>query len=246
MNLSILLVLFVLSGCSLLSTDKPPGPWADAYQPITDPSSDTFISEALKKAQVEFGEPVIPINTIHLRRSRKTVEARRYRIAEDFSLTECADPTNGVFVIYIGDDPGSDNYYALLAHECVHLLHPYVMDWYMEGIATVFSEEVCSQLGGEWGDWKKQFMKSRRDPYAISYRMMRDLKDAFPQSYPLLVHCSVPAGKRSSPWRRIDIDQWITSLPSERQGEAVKIIESYENVLRKYTGELYSFSAPEE
>jgi len=242
-----LLLLFLslaLSGCMRLSNGRPPGPWYDAYQPIEDPATDAFLAQVLVLARAEFGEPAIPINQILLRRSRKTEEVRRYRIGEDFSLTECVDPANGLFVVYIGVDPGHSNYYALLAHECVHLLNPQVTDWYMEGIATVFSEQACEAMGEAWGDWKRHFLQSRRDPYALSYRMMSELRTAFPDQYPLLVHCTAPNRNSSDRWRRIDIDQWIGMLPAERREEALHIIEPYVNVLRKNTGKLYDFAVP--
>ena len=86
----LLLLLFLslaVSGCMRLSNGKPPGPWHDAYQPIEDPDTDAFLAEVLDLARAEFGDPVIPINRMLLRRSKKTSEARRYRIGEDFSLS---------------------------------------------------------------------------------------------------------------------------------------------------------------
>jgi hypothetical protein len=243
----LLLLLFLslgVSGCIRLSNGRPPGPWHESYQPIEDPDTDDFLFQVLDLARAEFGEPVIPIKTILLRRSRKTQEARRYRIGEDFSLTECVDPANGLFVVYIGVDPGHSNYHALLAHECVHLLNPQVTDWYMEGIATVFSEQACSATGQAWGDWKHHFMKSQRDPYALSYRMMVELCDAFPDHYPSLVHCIAPNGSGSAQWLRIDIDQWIAALPDERHEEALNIIGPYVDGLRRHTGKLYDFTVP--
>jgi hypothetical protein len=244
-----LLLLFLslaVSGCMSLSPARPPGPWYNAYQPIEDPDSDVFLARVLDLAHAEFGEPAIPINQILLRRSIKTMEARRYRIGEDFSLTECVDTTNGLFVVYIGVDPSHSNYYALLAHECAHLLNPHITDWYMEGIATVFSEQACSAMGEAWGNWKRHFIQSRRDPYALSYRMMSGLRDAFPDHYPRLVQCTAPNGNGSALWQRIDIDLWIGSLPDERQQEALDIIAPYVDVLRSNTGKLYDFTVPSE
>ncbi len=224
---------------------KPPGPWYEAYQPINDPVSDAFLAAVREKAESEFGMPAIPVKKILLRRSKKAEEARRYRIGEDFSLTECVDSTNGLFVIYIGVDPGHENYFALLAHECLHLLNPYVTDWYMEGMATVFSEQVCAEQGKQWGDWKRHFMKSNRDPYALSYRMMLELQDAFPEAYPRMVQCTVSQVSQSNQWLRIDIDQWIASLPEDRQQEAREIIAPYTPVLRKQTNKIYAFAVPQ-
>ncbi len=242
----VLLLLFalLLSGCAGLLRTKPPGPWYEAYEPIDDPASDAFLAKSFALARAEFGEPDIPVGKILLRRSRKTREARRYRIGEDFSLTECVDSTNGLFVIYIGVDPGHDNYYALLAHESVHLLNPYVTDWYMEGLATVFSEQACAELGKEWGDWKRHFQKSRRDPYALSYRMMNELQQAVPEQYPDIIRHTVPHDIKDGEWLQIDIDRWIDTLPADRQDEAAGIIEPYSPELQMNTSEIYGFTPP--
>ncbi len=243
MPLLLLFLSLLLSGCTGFMNGRPEGPWYKAYQPINDPDSETFRSAVFEEARAEFGGPAIPVNEVLLRRSRKTREARRYRLGEDFSLTECIDPTNGLFVIYIGVDPGDSNYYALLAHECAHLLNPYITDWYMEGIATVFSEQVCEEQGKEWGDWKRHFIKSRREPYALSYRMMLELQQAFPEDYPLMLQYTA-SKSADTPWLRIDIDRWIATLPSGRQQEARDIIDPYTSVLRKHTDKVYGFAVP--
>ena len=242
---ALLLLLFCASGCMHISDGKPSGPWYDAYQPIDDPDSETFLFQSLEMAIAEFGEPVIPVNKVLLRRSRKTEAARRYRIGEDFSLTECVDTTNGVFVIYIGVDPGHRNYFALLGHECTHLIDPHITDWYMEGIATVFSEQACGAQGVEWGDWKRHFMKSRREPYALSYRMMLALRDTFPNEYPALVRFVVPNG-RGPKWLHIDIDAWLDTLPQARWEEALDIIKPHVPALRKAVNKQYGFAVPKE
>jgi hypothetical protein len=190
-----------------------------------------------------YGEPLIPVNKVMLRRSRKTMEARRYRIDEDFSLTECVDTTNGVFVIYLGVDPGHRNYYALLGHECAHLLNPFIFDWYMEGFATVFSEEVCESASQEWGDWKRHFERTRREPYGLSYRMMRELKETLPDEYPAIIkHTAANRGKADR--RHIDIDAWLMTLPPDRIGHALEIIDRYADKLLRNTNEQYHFNAP--
>lgn len=237
---------FFFSGCAMRMADgKPPGPWHQAYQPINEKESDTFLADSLDLAKREFGEPVIPVNEVILRRSRKTESARHYHIGEDFSLTECIDTTNGVFVIYIGVDPGHRNYYPLLGHECMHLINPHITDWYMEGIATLFSEEACAAQNYAWGDWKRHFERSRKEPYALSYRMMRDLKAAFPKQYPELVNHLEPNGK-GPPWLHIDIDAWLDLLPATQRDEALAIIEPHVSVLKKEVNQQYSFKVPAE
>ncbi len=240
-----LLISLCLSGCLSISSGRPPGPWHDAYQPITDEESEAFVAQGLERAVSEFGEPSIPVNQVILRRSRKTEAARRYRIGEDFSLTQCIDSTNGVFVIYVGVDRDHENYYALLGHECAHLINPKITDWYMEGIATVFSEEFCGHMQKQWGDWKRHFMRSRREPYALSYRMMSRLKEVLPDHYPSLVQYTAPNGKGPE-WMHINIDAWLASLPENRRGEALDIIEPHVSVLRKKTNKQYAFAVPAE
>ncbi|WP_372845120.1 hypothetical protein [Pontiella sp.] len=237
------LLLWLVSGCSSMIDGRPPGPWYDAYQPIEDPASEQFIDRALEMAVAEFGDPAIPVGQIILRRSRKTEAAGRYRIGQDFSLTECIDSTNGVFVVYIGVDPGHPNYYALLGHECCHLVNAHITDWYMEGIATVFSEEVCAAQGLDWGDWKRHFMRSRREPYALSYRMMRALKQAYPAHYSSFLRHVAP-NEKGAPWQRIDIDSWLDALPAGGRDVALGIIAPYVSALRNQTAAQYTFAVP--
>jgi hypothetical protein len=180
-----------------------------------------------------------------LRRSKKVAEARGYRIGEDFSLTECVDATNGVFVIYLAVDPKHDNFYPLLGHECAHLLNPYIIDWYMEGIATVFSEHVCVETGREWGDWKRHFMRTRREPYALSYRMMLELQQECPKEYPSIIRSTAENGKGPDK-RCIDIDAWLGSLPDARRAAALDIISAYAKSLRRQVSQQYYFTVPKE
>lgn len=242
--LPLLLLPIALSGCVRLSEGKPPGPWHAAYQPIDDPDSDAFVAQALEKAVAEFGEPVVPVKKVLLRRSKKTGEARRYRLAEDFSLTECVNASNGLFAIYLAADPGGKNYFPLLGHECAHLLDPYLFDWYMEGFATLFSEQVCAETGHGWGDWKRRFSKSRRKPYALSYRMMRDLQREFPAEYPSIIRFTAPNGTAGR--RHIDIDAWLRTLPADRRAVALGIISDYTKVLHHKASAQYYFAIPTE
>ena len=240
-----LAIALVLSSCVGPIKGKPPGPWHEAYEPLNDPAAEKFLFESLEKATIQFGQPAIPVNQVLLRRSRKTKAARNYRIGEDFSLTKCIDSTNGIFVVYIGVDPDHKNYFPLLGHECAHLLNAHITDWYMEGLATAFSERICSEAGLEWGDWKRHFSRSRREPYALSYRMMKDLQAAFPDAYPALIQFAVQNG-HDPQWLRIDIDAWLKTLSPALREEALDIIEPNVAVLRKRTSKQYGFTVPGE
>ena len=238
----LMLGALLLAGCVGLKDGKPPGPWYTAYQPLEDPAAEAFFFDALEQAKAEFGEPVTPIQQVIFRRSKKSEAAKDYRIGEDFSLTECLDSTNGVFVVYIGVDKTHRNYYPLIGHEAAHLINAKITDWYMEGVATLFSQEVCAAAGKGWGDWERHFARSRRQPYALSYRMMRDLKAAFPAEYASIVRHVVPNGDE---WLKIDIDSWIATLPEGRRSEALDIIKPHAKQLSKSTNKQYGFAVPE-
>lgn len=243
-GLGFILLLMASSGCLRIVEKKPPGPWHEAYQPIDDPESHAFVAAGLELAISQFGPPVVPVNQILLRRSTKAESALRYNIAEDFSRTVCVDKTNGVFVIYMGGDPGTRNYYAVLGHECAHLINPRIKDWYMEGVATVFSQQICEVTGKEWGDWERHYTRSRFEPYALSYRMMLELSETFPEEYPDLIRFTAETEKHPG-WYHIDIDGWLGRLGDAEYQIALDIIDPYVNRLRKQVSSEYEFTVPE-
>lgn len=240
-GLFLFLCLF-LAGCASGLT-YPPGAWYDVYQPINDPASHAFVADVLKQAVDEFGEPVHPVQQVLLRRSRKSEEFNNDRVREDFSLTECQDASAGLYVIYMGMGSDDPDYFAFLAHECAHLLNPRITDWYMEGIATLFSEEVCNARGIDWNSLRSLFEADEREPYALSYRMMKALKAAFPEEYPSIIRFVAP-NRRAKAWQRIDIDAWIASLPLADQRKALAIIKPYARRLAKEKRKLYDFAVP--
>jgi hypothetical protein len=235
------LCLIAVAGCTQLSSEKPPGPWHTAYQPINDATSQQFIQTALAEATKQFGAPVIPVKKVLLRRSKKSSTAKGYRVAEDFSLTECVDPTNGIFAIYLAVDPSHPDYFPLLGHECTHLINANIFDWYMEGIATRFSEQICAKTGKPWSNWTKRFGKNKRDPYALSYRMMHELQTQFPAEYPRIVQ---HIGLGENGHLRVDIDGWLCTLSASQRTQALKIITPYIKLLIHHTGVGYNFTVP--
>ena len=241
------LLLLAATGCVRMEQGPPPVPWREVYREMeTPPAVRAFIRRALGKAEREYGAPVFPVRQVLLRRSRKKEAFRRYPLAEDFALTECADPRAGLFVIYLPVDPADPDFYPLLGHECAHLLDPRIFDWYMEGFATVFSEEICAEAGRPWpAKWRRRFERRKSDPYAVSYRMMRALRDAFPEHYRRLPRCSVPVAAGSERLR-IDIDGWLAGLPPADRRRACRIIGRYAKVLQHNRGPRYSFTLPAE
>ncbi|QBG47902.1 hypothetical protein EGM51_11030 [Verrucomicrobia bacterium S94] len=238
-----LMVSVLMCSCSTVINGLPEGPIHAAYQPLGEPEAEAFFFRCLDELTEEYGNPDVPVNEVIFRRSRKDETARRYRIAEDFSLTQCIDPSNGVFVVYIGVDAGKKNFYPLLTHECGHLMNARIKDWYMEGFATVFSEEICTEKNKLWGDWGRHFNRSKKNPYARSYRMMRDLKAACPEAYPKMIRFTKP-NPRSPEWLCIDIDAWLETLGSVQRDTALEIIEPHLKILRRHTVSGYTIEIP--
>lgn len=88
-------------------------------------------------------------------------------------------------------------------------------------------------------------MKSRREPYALAYRMMLDMKEAFPGEYSKIQRFSVPNGYGAE-WQMININGWLSILSEEGREKAVGLIEPNVNVLERQVNHMYSFQAPDE
>ncbi|MCF7848232.1 MAG: hypothetical protein K9M45_05220 [Kiritimatiellales bacterium] len=239
------LLLCALPGCQTLINDKPPIPWHECYEPLDSPAAEAFVFQALEEAVPRFGKPAVPVGSLQLRRSRKTSNVRNYRLAENFTLTECVDSDKGEFVIYMAVEPGHESFYPLLGHECFHLLNPMIFDWYMEGAATVFSEEICRANGVSWATWEKRFRRDKhRKPYSASYWMMKELKEAVPSDYPRFLRFTVPAAEEDR--RQIDIDAWLNTLPASDRAQAVDVISRWMKILKRRASEDYNFTVPKE
>ena len=97
-------LFFILNGClSINKTNPPKGvPWSDLYQPIVNAELLSFSKACIDEAVSLYGDPIIPITKVDLRRSRKHSKWNHLHIAEDFSLAELVSGSNGNFVIYLG------------------------------------------------------------------------------------------------------------------------------------------------
>ncbi len=239
----LLLTLLLQFGCSTMIDGLPPGPAYEAYQPLNDPEAEAFFYHCLEEAEKQFGPPAVPVNQVLFRRSRKTEAASRYRIAEDFSLTQCVDAEAGVFAVYIGEDADGKNYYPLIAHEAAHFMNAQIMDWYIEGLATLFSEEMCAAGGKPWGTWERHFRRTRKDPYGLSFRLMRDLKALCPEAYPSILQYT-RINEKNGDWLYIDIDRWLNTLPDEQYQQALDIIEPHLKVLCRASRMYYTVQVP--
>jgi hypothetical protein len=177
-----------------------------------------------------------------LLRSQKRSEVS-YLIKEGFSLTEIIDEKSRSVAIYIGEERSDPAYPLLLAHEAAHLFNPYVTDWYMEGAATLFAIEFCASRGVDTTVWEEGFKKNKNDPYANAYRLMQELKVAFPDAYAQLLHTTQRINKEES-WQRIDIDHWLEKRSESERTLALAIIHPYTDQLQKHSDSTVVFTLP--
>ena len=238
-------VIYILNGCNSLSNISiiDEKNWKNYYNQINHQASVEFVEKAFEEAVKLYGQPSFKINQVYLVRSQKKQIFSHLLIQEDFSLTEVLDSSDGSVVIYIGVDLGGGSYFPLLAHEVFHLLNPYVNDWYMEGMASVFAESYCLKSGLISTDWIENFIKNKKNPYVASFDMMKKIKDISPNAYKSLLTFTYN-NSNSELWKKIDINKWLDTLKENERKDVIKIIKSYENVLKRKTD--VAFTIPRE
>ena len=240
----ILSTLFFISyGCLSINKIEPPEAilWGSLYQPISNEKLISFLKSSIDEAVNLYGEPFIPINKVELRRSRKCTNWDHLNIAEDFSLTELVPGSEGDFVIYLGVDENSEKIWFLLAHEVIHLLNPFIQDWYMEGLASYFAIEFCKQELGETGGWLEKFNKLNKEPYALSYQMIRDIAEVAPETLKSM-RCFILKNKKDT--LQIDVDNWLLSMSLTKRHKVLAKIKPYTTEIKKYSNDSITFKIP--
>ena len=142
------------------------------------------------------------------------------------------------------EEPSHPAYPLLLAHEAAHLFNPWITDWYMEGAATLFAIEFCTSRGVSTAVWEEAFTQHKNDPYAHAYRLMRELKNAFPDAYAQLLHTTQRIDKQEH-WQRIDIDRWLDQRSESDRARALTIIHAYADQLQKQSDSAVVFTTPQ-
>jgi hypothetical protein len=220
------------------------------YEPLEDLEVDAFVLHAFAVAEEVYGPAVTPVNEVLLRRSRPLPAFRSVWCDRDFSETLLHDEKAGVYLIYMANEPRDKRFYPLLGHECFHLLNVHLRDWYVEGMATVFSEELCRALGIPWQERQviPKIAGGGNVPYRASYRMMRELRAVLSHSdYVRLLSYAV-ASDAGEGLQRIDVDRWLATLSEADRDSARGIIATYSKVLRRtWSGRMdYRFAVPSE
>ena len=159
-------------------------------------------------------------------------------------LCECFDCQKGIFVLYVSAGFGDSFFYPQLAHEILHIVNPYLYDWYIEGLCNVFSENICRGNGLSWESMKSHFRhEAAKDPYAISYFMMRQIFDISGEYMQTFFSYAVWSDEKKTKMH-IDIDSWLATLPEEMREEIRRVINTSKSRLLKYQGNRNNFIVP--
>lgn len=164
-------------------------------------------------------------------------------VQEGLELCEMISSAPGHFVIYLPSAPGEAKFLGELNHEIFHLLNNQIYDWYTEGLASVFSEYATERSGNSWQEMRAFLEKGRnRDPYALSYYMMKEVSTASDNSINTILDFTVPTAAKGS--MHIDIDAWLASLTQEKKDKITAIIFRYAPQLEKTKGSKNYFLPP--
>ncbi len=147
-------------------------------------------------------------------------------VGENFALCEILNKEKGIFIIYLYGDEKSSDFKLLLFHETAHLLNAELRDWYVEGFNNVFAEYMAKKIGGNWKYLDAKFAKDK--PYAIAYKIMRDIKSVSPKSYDKLL--------KYAKGDVIDIKQWLLDIPKKKREKIKTIILRYSHSLNEVKG----------
>jgi hypothetical protein len=212
------------------------------YQEIKDPAVRNFVYKALTEAEHEYGKPQYPIGRIIVCLSEPL--SKESKLERHFQETDLEDEKKGILVIYTSCAPDDPYFYGQLAHEVLHLLRPRLCDPYMEGLATLFSEEFFKKSGLSWQAWDNYFASGEEPFYGQSFRMMRELERKLG---PMKLHTMLGrCGVNSSGNEYVDIDRWLTSLSEDERREAIYIINKHALAIKQCipTDDGYVFLVP--
>ena len=207
--------------------------WHQKYISLESPTSDRFIKEGLAYAESLYGKAKIPVTKVNLRLSQPI---RDENIRKNFQLTETTDPAKGIFTIYLSRRPNEYSYHGQLAHEIGHLLNSRLMDAYMEGLCTLFSEKYLKRNNMDWSGWEKWYKDDSNGDrfYASTYFMMREINatlgDEAMRNF--LDFAEETPNRRGS--MHINIEKWLASLPASQKSQAKEIILEHAPVIKRH------------
>lgn len=150
----------------------------------------------------------------------------------------------GHYVLWLSAPAEAEEFPAQLGHETFHLLNNRLYDWYVEGLASLFSEAEAERQGLSWQGTREYFRARREsDPYALAYWLMRELQAAAGAGMrTFLAHAVWTDPERTR--MHIDINGWLASLPPEAARAARAIITSQAQQMLALAGGGNHFAVP--
>jgi hypothetical protein len=212
------------------------------YQKLTGPTAQDFLNQGLQYLKEIRGSINYSVHDIDLRLSILPFATKG--LPEKFAATAIND--EGKAVIFLSSKPEDGfPFYGQLGHEIFHLVNPEIMDSYMEGLATLFSEKLMDRLGHNWR-WCLEFFKKGGDPfYGQTYFMVRDIEHVV--GWKKLLELPEYWRNVGRQEKQIDIDAWMDSLIPAERATVTKIISKYSssvNECRKTMKKSYAFAIP--
>ncbi len=180
-----------------------------------------FADKAFLRAQHFLGEPRWPVNRVALKYQPN-------RQPETVPL----DRQQGSFRICIGVIPSDHRFNGQLGHEVGHLLNPDLRDWYVEGLTNVFAVTLLdSREQKQWQDYFESDLRSKEDPYGVTYLMMREICEATEDEHirGILRHRRPGCGR----WEALDTNGWLKELPSQIREKVRDILAGHGQELER-------------
>ena len=241
--------IFVILTCLLFMSstvwaDEGCSNWYQRYQPIRNPEANDFLKKGISYALEFFGPPHTRLNHIFLRFSYPL--HKQDRIRSGFQLFEITDFKKGIYTIYLSRKPSDYAFWGQLAHEIAHCLNPKLHDAYAEGLNTLFAEKLLIHEGRDWDGWQTYFKKGGEPLYGSTYFLMKDIDRIVGEENIAKLMNYVEYSDESGKHMRINIFQWLDSLPPDLQKQVSDIIKSHAPKVRSHIKKMnLAFMQPE-
>lgn len=210
------------------------------YKSIEDDRVRNFLSQAFEDAVSWYGEPRIPVNTVHIRLSEPKRTTDNIRCG--FQLCELIDENKGEFAIYVSRRPRDRFFHGQFAHEVAHLLDANMYDVYIEGLNTLFAERVVTKYGYNWQSWSAHYSADHDPFYARTYNMIKQVAEQ--AGHQCLAHLlSFGENTPNTPRRRrVNVTEWLTSLCDEQSRQVSATLHEHWPGIAEVMPEDYSAS----
>ena len=219
--------------------------WYTYYQAIKDAESEKFLEDGIELVKHFYGEPVTPIQKVHLCYSMPIDP--KSEMTKGFRLCELVDQEAGEFAIYLSHQPDAYAFHGQLGHEIAHLLNPSIYDAYVEGLNTRFAEKLLTKCNLDWSGWATHFQQDNDAFYARTYHMIKEIDEFLAEGeLSNLLLFTEPIDDEST-YQKINIEAWLKTLARDKRDVVKFIIFKYAasiEIARRESHSSYHFTIP--